>query len=69
LSVGRALGISGDALSRLLDGDAGSAAAPNIIRLAKRTGLALKLAQDRGLSADIIDFTGARLADALTRRR
>jgi 3-hydroxyisobutyrate dehydrogenase len=68
LSVGRALGIPGDALLRLLDGDA-TMAAPNVSRLANRTGLALKLAQDRGLSAEIIDFTGARLADALARRR
>ncbi|MBK9079835.1 MAG: NAD(P)-dependent oxidoreductase [Hyphomicrobium sp.] len=68
LSVGRALGIAGDALTRLLDGDTGTAAAPNIIRLAKRTSLALRLAQDRGVQADIIDFTGARLAVVLTRR-
>ncbi|MGB4866195.1 MAG: hypothetical protein WBP38_09920, partial [Hyphomicrobium sp.] len=67
-SVGRALGIAGDALTRLLDGDTGTAAAPNIIRLAKRTSLALRLAQDRGVQADIIDFTGARLAVVLTRR-
>lgn len=69
LSVGRALGIAGDALSRLLDGHAGSNDTANIIRLAKRTSLALKLAKDRGLSADIIDFTSARLADALTQSR
>jgi 3-hydroxyisobutyrate dehydrogenase len=62
LSVGRALGLSSETLSRVLDADGNGRDASNIVNLAHRTGLALKLATDRGVSAEVIDFTGARLA-------
>lgn len=67
-AVGRALGISPDALTRHLDDERSPASQANIISLAARTRLALKLAQDRGLSADVIDFTGARLSEAMNGR-
>jgi 3-hydroxyisobutyrate dehydrogenase len=62
LTVGRALGLSGETLARVLDGGGNGPDAANIVNLARRTGLALKLATDRGVSAEVIDFTGARLA-------
>lgn len=62
LTVGRALGLSSETLARVLDGDGAQPDAANTVTLARRTGLALKLATDRGVSADVIDFTGARLA-------
>jgi 3-hydroxyisobutyrate dehydrogenase len=62
LSVGRALGLSGETLARVLEGGARQSSAENIVNLARRTGLALKLATDRGVSAEVLDFTGARLA-------
>ena len=64
LSVGRALGLSSETLARVLDPDGVSAAAGDPLSLARRTGLALKLATDRGVSAQVIDFTGARLAQS-----
>lgn len=67
LAVGHALGIPRDALQRHLDGPNVDAAAPNIVHLAARTRLVMKLAQDRGVAADVIDFTGTRLSQALTR--
>ena len=63
VSVGRALGLSGETLARVLDNDSRSTASTNVVNLARKTGLALKLATDRGVSADVIDFTGARLAN------
>ena len=57
-SVGRALGLSGDTLNRVLDG--GNDAA-TIVTLSKRVELARQLAVDRGITADVIDFTRARL--------
>lgn len=68
LAVGRALGISNEALHRNLDGAHANYLASNIVSIAARTGLALKLAQDRGLPADVIDFTGARLSQQMIRR-
>jgi 3-hydroxyisobutyrate dehydrogenase len=71
LAVGQALGLSAETLARVLDsdrpgtsntGDGLTGDAANIVTLTHRTGLALKLATDRGVSADVIDFTGARLA-------
>jgi sensor c-di-GMP phosphodiesterase-like protein len=62
VSVGRALGLSGETLARVLDSDGASNMPTNVVSLARRTGLALKLATDYGVSADVIDFTGARLA-------
>ena len=65
VSVGRALGLTNETLSRVLDPDqAAAAVADDSLRLALRTGLALKLATDRGVSAEVIDFTGAKLAHA-----
>jgi 3-hydroxyisobutyrate dehydrogenase len=61
LSVGQALGLSSETLARVLDGDGAKPDAANIVTLARRTGLALKLATDRGVSADVIDFTGVKL--------
>lgn len=61
-SVGRALGLSEETLSRILDADVRNGNAGNIVNLAARTGLARRLAADRGLCAEVIDFTGARLA-------
>ncbi len=66
LAVGRALGISSEALQRNLDGKGTDTTSANIINMAARTRLVLKLAQDRGLAADVIDFTGARLSQALS---
>lgn len=65
IAVGQALGISRDALQRHLDGPRADLAAPNIFRMTARTRLVMKLAQDRGLTADVVDFTGARLSQAL----
>jgi 3-hydroxyisobutyrate dehydrogenase len=63
-SVGRALGLSSDTMTHVLNAEPQYAAHPNIIALARKTGLALKLATDRGVSAEVIDFTGARLLAA-----
>jgi 3-hydroxyisobutyrate dehydrogenase len=62
VSVGRALGLSVETLARVLDSDGLSNKGANVVSLARRTGLALRLAMDRGVPADVIDFTGARLA-------
>ena len=68
LSVGNALGLSPETLSRVLNADPAAANADNLALLARHTGLALKLATDLGVSAEVIDFTGARLAqNALSR--
>lgn len=67
LAVGHALGIPRDALQRHLDGPKTEAAAPNIFNLAARTSLVMKLAKDRGVAADVIEFTGARLSQAISR--
>lgn len=69
MSVGRALGLTNETLQRVLDSDSRRSEPSNIVSLTHRTGLALKLAIDRGVSADVIDFTGARLADAATPRQ
>lgn len=61
MSVGRALGLTNETLERMLDQTGKPTDDGNIVRLAHRTGLALKLATDRGVSAEVIDFTGARL--------
>ncbi|NOT72199.1 MAG: NAD(P)-dependent oxidoreductase [Hyphomicrobium sp.] len=61
-AVGRALGLTSETMARVLHSDRHMASPGNIITLARRTGLALKLATDRGVSADVIDFTGARLS-------
>ncbi|MBR2535869.1 MAG: NAD(P)-dependent oxidoreductase [Hyphomicrobium sp.] len=68
LAVGHALGIPHDALQRHLDAPQTQMAAPNIVSMAARTRLVMKLAQDRGVAADVIDFTGTRLSQALSRR-
>ena len=68
LAVGHALGIPRDALQRHLDAPQPETAAPNILSMAARTRLVMKLAQDRGVAADVIDFTGTRLSQALSRR-
>lgn len=60
-AVGRALGLNSATMARVLHADAHIAGPSNIVTLARRTGLALKLATDRGVTADVIDFTGARL--------
>ena len=62
LSVGNALGLSRETLARVLNAETSRASEANLISLARRTDFALKLATDRGISADVIDFTGARLA-------
>lgn len=67
LAIGHALGIPRDALQRNIDSNA-AADAPNILSMAARTRLVMKLAQDRGLTADVIDFTGARLSQSLLDR-
>lgn len=66
ISVGRALGLSGDTLERVLEATMNRQDASNIVRLAHRTSLASKLAADRGVTADVIDFTGARLKASST---
>jgi 3-hydroxyisobutyrate dehydrogenase len=68
MSVGLALGLTSDTLERMLEQTAKRSSDGNIVRLAHRTGLALKLATDRGVSAEVIDFTGARLANGLVTR-
>jgi 3-hydroxyisobutyrate dehydrogenase len=68
VSVGRALGLTVETLARVLDPDHANTATDDCVRLAQRTGLALQIATDRGVSADVIDFTGARLAHASTLR-
>lgn len=67
LAIGHALGIPRDALQRNIDCNSG-ADTPNILSMAARTRLVIKLAQDRGLTADVIDFTGARLSQTLMDR-
>lgn len=65
VAVGHALGLSVDTVARVIerqDDRAANSRASNIVRLKQRTDLALRLATDRGISADVIDFTGARLA-------
>ena len=62
-SVGRAIGLSGETLSRVLNGVGETAA---VVTLSRRIELARKIALDRGLTADVIDFTQARLAQACT---
>ena len=61
ITVGRALGLTTETLARILDGGGRKPEVSNIVSLARRTRLALKLATDRGVPADVIDFTGARL--------
>ena len=61
VSVGLALGLSGETLTRVLNGGTETSAAAT---LSRRIDLARKLAADRGLTADVIDFTQARLAVA-----
>lgn len=64
MSVGRALGLTGETLERMLEQTGKLADDGNIVRLAHRTSLASKLATDRGVSAEVIDFTGARLSSS-----
>lgn len=62
VAVGKALGLSGETLARVVDNPKEQQASSNIVRLQQRTGLALRLASDHGIPADVIDFTGARLS-------
>ncbi len=64
LAVGRALGLSGDTLARVLDGDHRRRDVSNMQSLTRQTGLAIKLAADRGVTANVLDFAGAQLARA-----
>jgi 3-hydroxyisobutyrate dehydrogenase len=64
VSVGRALGLSSDTLARVVDPDNHGTPPGNCVALARKTGLALKLATDRGVAADVIGFTGTRLAQS-----
>ncbi|MGQ0458046.1 MAG: NAD(P)-binding domain-containing protein [Hyphomicrobium sp.] len=57
-SVGRALGLSEATLTRVLEP---SAKATNVVRMARRLRIAGQIAADRGVSADVIDFTGRKL--------
>lgn len=65
IAVGYALGLPRDALQRHLDGPRAGSSATNIFNMAARTRLVMKLARDRGLTADVVDFTGARLSQSL----
>lgn len=62
LSVGAALGLPGATLARVLDGDSTSIGG-NVVSLKRRTEIARGLAEERGLSADVIDLTRTRFSN------
>lgn len=64
VAVGKALGLSKETLSRVVD-TPDTEAPSNIFKLQQRTGLAARLASDNGITADVIDFTGTRLSRGL----
>jgi 3-hydroxyisobutyrate dehydrogenase len=64
VSVGRAFGLSPETLARVFDGHP-SPTPDNVARLTRRTDLAHRLASDRSLASDVIDFTRERLARSL----
>ena len=60
MSVATALGLAGDTLARVLDGEADAVMrGTNVVHLRRRADLARRLAAERGISADIIDLTSA----------
>lgn len=65
-AVGRALGLTPETLQRVLDG-AGETG--SIVQMAQRTKLAGTLAQNHGVSADVIDFTQQKLASSTSKSR
>lgn len=58
-SVGRALGLGHAAMHRVFDRPS---VARNVTKLARHTGILRRIAEDRGLNAEVIDFTLRKLA-------
>ena len=65
-SVGRALGLTPETLERVLEAPGSSG---NVLALARHTSLAGDLARNRGVSADVIDFTRQKLGLSLPESR
>lgn len=61
LALGRACGLTPEVLARMLS-DAALARETNVTRLGRHADLALRIARDRGFSADIIDLAAAKQA-------
>ena len=61
LTVGRALGLRGSALSHIFDGAPDDS---NIVRLQHRAELVRRMAEERGLGSTIIDFNRLKVAES-----
>ncbi|MFN0217812.1 MAG: NAD(P)-binding domain-containing protein [Hyphomicrobium sp.] len=60
LNIGRALGLTDATLARVAEAPV---APENVVRLARRLRIAGRMAADRGVNAEVIEFTGRKLPD------
>ncbi len=63
LSVGHALGLRASALSHIFDGAPDDS---NIVRFQRRAELVRRMAEDRGLGTNVIDFNRLKVAESAT---
>lgn len=63
LTVGRALGLRASALSHIFDGAPDDG---NIVRFQRRAELVRRMAEDRGLGSNVIDFDRLKISESAT---